>query len=57
MPPSNRPPSCTRALVPPLQLNGSLARAAIQELLTKGLIKPVTVHASQQIYTRAVAGA
>jgi S25 ribosomal protein len=42
---------------PQLQLNGSLARAAIQELLSKGLIKPVTVHASQQIYTRAVAGA
>jgi hypothetical protein len=35
------------------QLNGSLARAAIGELLSKGLIKPVAVHGSQKIYTRA----
>jgi ribosomal protein S25 len=36
------------------QLNGSLARAAIRELITKGLIKPVAEHAQQKIYTRAV---
>ncbi|KAF6255680.1 component of cytosolic 80S ribosome and 40S small subunit [Scenedesmus sp. NREL 46B-D3] len=37
-----------------LRLNGSLARAAIRELLSKGLIKPIAEHASQKIYTRAV---
>ncbi|KAI8468707.1 MAG: component of cytosolic 80S ribosome and 40S small subunit [Monoraphidium minutum] len=37
-----------------LRLNGSLARAAITELLAKQLIKPVAEHASQKIYTRAV---
>eukprot|EP00878_Enallax_costatus_P000269 GHUV01000337.1.p2 GENE.GHUV01000337.1~~GHUV01000337.1.p2 ORF type:complete len:108 (+),score=49.41 GHUV01000337.1:59-382(+) len=37
-----------------LRLNGSLARAAIRELLTKGLIKPIAEHSSQKIYTRAV---
>jgi small subunit ribosomal protein S25e len=37
-----------------LRINGSLARAAIRELETKGLIKPVVKHASQLIYTRAV---
>ncbi|GBF95873.1 40S ribosomal protein S25 [Raphidocelis subcapitata] len=37
-----------------LRLNGSLARAAIRELITKGLIKPVAEHARQKIYTRAV---
>eukprot|EP00894_Picocystis_sp_ML_P004876 jgi/Pico_ML_1/55393/g1084.t2 len=36
-----------------LRLNGSLARAAIRELLEKNLIRPVSVHASQSIYTRA----
>ncbi|KAF5829190.1 component of cytosolic 80S ribosome and 40S small subunit [Dunaliella salina] len=35
-----------------LRINGSLARAAIQELHSKGLIRPVVLHASQQIYTR-----
>ncbi|KAF8054880.1 ARSA1 [Scenedesmus sp. PABB004] len=37
-----------------LRLNGSLARAAIRELLEKGLIKPIAEHGSQKIYTRAV---
>lgn len=37
-----------------LRINGSLARAAIKELLTKGLIKAVETHGSQQIYTRAI---
>jgi hypothetical protein len=35
-----------------LNLNGSLARAAIQELLSKGLIKPVATSNLQSIYTR-----
>ncbi|KAK9812718.1 hypothetical protein WJX72_002574 [[Myrmecia] bisecta] len=39
-----------------LRLNGSLARAAIRELLEKNLIKPVAQHSKQGIYTRAVAG-
>jgi ribosomal protein S25 len=38
----------------PSQLNGSLARAAIRELLAKQLIKPVAEHSNQKIYTRAV---
>ncbi|KIY96651.1 40S ribosomal protein S25-3 [Monoraphidium neglectum] len=37
-----------------LRLNGSLARAAIRELLAKQLIKPVAEHSNQKIYTRAV---
>lgn len=36
-----------------LRINGSLARAAIRELLDKDLIKVVTHHARQSIYTRA----
>jgi len=36
-----------------LRINGSLARAAIQELHSKGLIRPVVMHSSQQIFTRA----
>ncbi|CAN1314444.1 40S ribosomal protein S25-4 [Linum perenne] len=35
------------------QVNGSLARRAIKELMAKGLIRMVAAHASQQIYTRA----
>jgi ribosomal protein S25 len=35
------------------QINGSLARAAIRELLEKDLIKVVTNHSKQSIYTRA----
>ena len=36
-----------------VQINGSLARAAIRELADQGLIRPVTSHANQIIYTRA----
>ena len=40
------------ALVERLKINGSLARAALKELKEKGLIKPVSLHHSQIIYTR-----
>lgn len=36
-----------------MQINGSLARAAIRELLEKGLIRAVAKHSTQSIYTRA----
>lgn len=36
-----------------MQINGSLARAAIKELLEKNLIRAVAVHSTQSIYTRA----
>ncbi|KAK4284745.1 hypothetical protein QN277_001532 [Acacia crassicarpa] len=36
-----------------LRINGSLARKAIRELMSRGLIRMVSSHASQQIYTRA----
>ncbi|PIA55810.1 hypothetical protein AQUCO_00700257v1 [Aquilegia coerulea] len=36
-----------------LRVNGSLARKAIRELMAKGLIRMVSAHSSQQIYTRA----
>ncbi|KAL3730748.1 hypothetical protein ACJRO7_027731 [Eucalyptus globulus] len=35
-----------------LRVNGSLARKAIRELMARGLIRMVSAHASQQIYTR-----
>merc|ERR1712071_571980 len=35
-----------------LKIRGSLARKALQELLSKGMIKLVCKHASQVIYTR-----
>merc|ERR1712007_349987 len=35
-----------------LKVRGSLARAALQELHSKGLIKLVTKHHAQMIYTR-----
>jgi ribosomal protein S25 len=35
------------------QINGSLARRAIKDLMARGLIRLVSAHASQQIYTRA----
>ena len=38
-----------------LQINGSLARAAIYELADKGAIKPIVTHSRQKIYTRATA--
>ena len=44
-------------MVSALQINGSLARAAIKELLGQGLIKVVAKSASQEIYTRATAAA
>lgn len=44
----------TSILCDRLRLNGSLARAAIRELLAKGMIKPIAEHSSQSIYTRAV---
>lgn len=36
-----------------LRINGSLARAAIKELLEKGVIREVSVDSTQKIYTRA----
>jgi len=38
-----------------LKINGSLARRAIKELLNKNLIKCVSHHHSQLVYTRATA--
>ncbi|KAJ3133542.1 hypothetical protein HK100_004299 [Physocladia obscura] len=40
-------------LVDRLKINGSLARVAIRDLASKGLIKPVVVSKKQLIYTRA----
>jgi len=40
-----------------LKVNGSLARKAIRELVSKGLIRPVSLHSSQAIYTRATTSA
>ena len=45
--------SANMAFLDILQINGSLARAAIRELADQGLIRPVTSHANQIIYTRA----
>ncbi|XP_040591724.1 40S ribosomal protein S25-like [Mesocricetus auratus] len=39
-----------------LKIRGSLARAALQELLSKGLIKQVSKHRAQVIYTRNTKG-
>ncbi|CAN6968944.1 hypothetical protein Bca4012_033743 [Brassica carinata] len=36
-----------------LWINGSLARKAIRDLMAKGTIRMVSMHSSQQIYTRA----
>eukprot|EP00899_Mesostigma_viride_P006844 jgi/Mesvir1/16160/Mv08429-RA.1 len=36
-----------------LRISGSLARKAIRELMSRGLIRMVVSHANQQIYTRA----
>ncbi len=41
--------NCTIAV----QVNGSLARAAIKELLSQGVIRVVSKTHSQEIYTRA----
>jgi small subunit ribosomal protein S25e len=35
-----------------LKINGSLARKAIKDLSSKGLIKAVVQHSKQEIYTR-----
>jgi len=36
-----------------LKVNGSLARKAVKELLSKGLIRTISAHSAQSIYTRA----
>ena len=36
-----------------LKVNGSLARKAVRELVSKNLIRPILTHKHQQIYTRA----
>merc|ERR1711977_93554 len=36
-----------------LRINGSLARATITHLEAEGLIRPITKHSAQLIYTRA----
>ena len=36
-----------------LKVNGSLARKAVKELVSKNLIRPVLTHKHQSIYTRA----
>mmetsp|Transcript_4151 Transcript_4151/g.6334 ORF Transcript_4151/g.6334 Transcript_4151/m.6334 type:complete len:111 (+) Transcript_4151:98-430(+) len=43
----------TSSLVERLKINGSLARAAVRELEEKGLIRCVSRHSKQLIYTRA----
>ena len=42
------------ALVERLKINGALARAAIKELQEKGLIKMVSYHHTQWIFTRDI---
>ena len=44
-------------LVDRLKINGSLARAAIKELEQRGMIRRISTHASQLIYTRATGAA
>merc|ERR1719473_1860473 len=36
-----------------LKVNGSLARKAVRELVSKNLIRPILTHKQQAIYTRA----
>ncbi|TXG73600.1 hypothetical protein EZV62_002179 [Acer yangbiense] len=36
-----------------LRISGSLARQAIKDLMSRGSIRMIAAHASQQIYTRA----
>ncbi|KNC45983.1 S25 ribosomal protein [Thecamonas trahens ATCC 50062] len=38
-----------------MRVNGSVARAAIKDMLAEGLIIEVSTHRSQSIYTKAVA--
>jgi small subunit ribosomal protein S25e len=47
----------TSVLVERLKINGSLARSAIRELIAKDLVKPVSTHQAQLVYTRATHGA
>lgn len=54
--PHSEPPARVHAPAA-AQVNGSLARAAIKELLSQGLIKVVAKSHSQEIYTRATAAA
>ncbi|KAL6939870.1 40S ribosomal protein S25 [Hanseniaspora osmophila] len=42
-------------LVDRLKLGGSLARIALRDLEGQGIIKPISKHSKQQIYTRATA--
>ena len=44
---------CVCLFIQLLQINGSLARAAMRELAAEGLIKVVAKSAQQSIYTRA----
>ena len=44
-------------IVERLKINGSLARKAIKDLESKGLIRRVSYHRTQPIYTRATAAA
>mmetsp|Transcript_15215 Transcript_15215/g.39554 ORF Transcript_15215/g.39554 Transcript_15215/m.39554 type:complete len:109 (-) Transcript_15215:467-793(-) len=39
-----------------LKVNGSLARRAVKELLSKGLIRVIDAHHAQAIYTRSSHG-
>lgn len=43
-------------LVDRLKINGSLARAALNDLEEKGVIRKVVGHSRGNIYTRAVGG-
>jgi len=40
-----------------LKINGSLARKAIRHLVAEGVVKPVSVHHTQMIYTRTAGDA
>ena len=42
-------------LVDRLKIGGSMARIALRDLEGKGIIKPVSKHSKQAIYTRAAA--
>merc|ERR1712127_957701 len=48
----------TPSIIPErMRCNVSMARRAINDLLTKGMIKVIAKHQKQSIYTRALAGA
>lgn len=38
-----------------LKIGGSLARAALRDMASKGMIRPVILHGSQLVYTRSTA--